>query len=83
MSLRFDILSPIGGLAGNAPIGDAKTNVAVFVNSAHGQFDRQLSARKPISACLMLLKTLNRLPWLRHEYALVIVELQQGPGRPR
>ena len=33
-----------------------------------------------MSACLVF--SLNRLPWLGDEYALVIVELQQGARSP-
>src|SRR6476661_1284467 len=74
---EFDIL-PIGSLAGNAPVGDAKADIAAFVGSAHGQLDRQLQCQEAHECLLDVLESLNRLPWLGDEYTLVIVELQQG-----
>ena len=50
---------PIGSLAGNAPVGDAKADIAAFVGSAHGQLDRQLQ-RKEAHECLLDVNRLHR-----------------------
>src|SRR5262249_47792726 len=73
----FDILS-VGCFAGNTPIGSAKTDVSIFVDMAHGQLDRQLQCQVARECLFDVLEPLNRLTWFSNEYALLIVQLQQG-----
>ena len=49
-----------------------------FVDTAHGQFDRQLQCQEARECLFDILETLNRLPRLGEEYVLFIVQLQQG-----
>jgi hypothetical protein len=73
----FDILT-VGSFAGNTPVGDAETDVAVFVDMAHGQLDGQLQCQEAHECLFNIRKSVNRLPRLSDEYALVIVQLQQA-----